>query len=269
MLKFWANFPTCFPNIFTVLSPLWILRMQRHAGKQGTCRCIPRSCIFRMLVIVNYELHHTKNRSKLDIARWWSRPIQISKPIWTGILPYKHQSSTKLVLTKSALCWFKQVRKMWVLFCSFCGTFYVHISDSCPPTFTEFRSVMEDSSAKQLPVVPTKNGVFKGKCSRPKFTRNIKTLAQMKTSAHPAGPFLTQLTLVLHSLQFHWRWEAGGIFWEQKKVSWPYFPFSVTKHSTFFVTSFPMQLKTCNNHPKKRGCQDHRWRVVILLCLKY
>ena len=191
--------------------------MQRHAGKQGTCRCIPRSCIFRMLVIVNYELHHTKNRSKLDIARWWSCPIQISNPIWTGILPYKHQSSTKLVLTNSALCWFKQVQKMWVLFCSFCGTFYVHISDSCPPTFTEFCSVMEDSSAKQLPVVPTKNGVFKGKCSRPKFTRNIKTLAQMKTSAHPAGPFLTQLTLVLHSLQFHWRWEAGGMFWEQKR----------------------------------------------------
>ena len=80
-LKFWANIPTCFPNIFTVLSPLWILRMQRHAGKQGTCRCIPRSCIFRMLVIVNYELHHTKNRSKLDIARQWSHPIQISKPI--------------------------------------------------------------------------------------------------------------------------------------------------------------------------------------------
>ena len=197
-LKFWANIPTCFPNIFSVLSPLWILRMQRHAGKQGTCRCIPRSCIFRMLVIVNYELHHTKNRSKLDIARWWSRPIQISKPIWTGILPYKHQSSTKLVLTNSALCWFKQVQKMWVLFCSSCCTFYVHISDSCPPTFTEFCSVMEDSSAKQLPVVPTKNGLFKGKCPRPKFTRNIKTLAQMKTSAHPFGPFLTQPTPVLH-----------------------------------------------------------------------
>ncbi len=45
---------------------------------------------------------------------------------------------------------------------------------------------MEDSSAKQLPVVPSKNGVFKGKRSRPKFTRNIKTGAQMKTSAHPA-----------------------------------------------------------------------------------
>ena len=42
--------------------------MQRHAGKQGTCRCIPRSCIFQMLVIVNYELHCTKNRSKSDIA---------------------------------------------------------------------------------------------------------------------------------------------------------------------------------------------------------
>jgi len=68
-LKFWANIPTCFPNIFTVSSPLWILRMQQHAGKQGTCRCIPRSCIFRMLVIVNYELHCTKNRSK----PWWDR----------------------------------------------------------------------------------------------------------------------------------------------------------------------------------------------------
>ena len=27
----------------------------------------------------------------------------------------------------------------------------------------------------------------------------------------------------------------------------------VTKHSTFFMSSFPMQLKTCNNQPKKRG----------------
>ena len=47
---------------------------------------------------------------------------------------------------------------------------------------------MEDSLAKELPVVPTKTGVFKGKRSRPKFTRNIKTGAQMKTSAHPALP---------------------------------------------------------------------------------
>ena len=184
-LKFWANIPTCFPNIFTVSSPLWILRMQRHAGKQGTCRCIPRSCIFQMLVIVNYELHHTKNRSKSDIA--------MMKPSDSNISPNPDRNSSiqapvvhKLVLTNSALCWFKQVQKMWVLFCSFCGTFYVHISDSCPPTFTEFRSVMEDSSAKQLPVAPTKNGVFKGKLSHPKFTRNIKTGAQMKSSTHPA-----------------------------------------------------------------------------------
>ena len=68
-LKFWGNLPTCFPNIFTVSSPLWLLRMQWHAGKQGTCRCIPRSCIFWMLGIVNYELHCTKNRSK----PWWDR----------------------------------------------------------------------------------------------------------------------------------------------------------------------------------------------------
>ena len=47
---------------------------------------------------------------------------------------------------------------------------------------------MEDSSAKELPVVPTKTGVFKGKRSRPKFTRNIKTGAQMKTIVHPTVP---------------------------------------------------------------------------------
>ena len=159
----------------------------------------------------------------------------------------------KLVLTNSALCWFKQVQKMWVLFCSFCCTFYVHISDSCPPTFTEFCSVMEDSSAKQLPVVPTKNGVFKGKCSRPKFTRNIKTLAQMKTSAHPAGPFLTQLTLVLHSLQFHWRWEAGGMFWELKKGELTVFSIFCHKTLTIFCDIFPNAAQNMQQSTKKEG----------------
>jgi hypothetical protein len=45
-----------------------------------------------------------------------------------------------------------------------------------------------DSSAKKLPVVPTKKGVFKGKHSRPVFTRNIKAGAQIKSSTHPALP---------------------------------------------------------------------------------
>ncbi len=66
--------------------------------------------------------------------------------------------------------------------------FLCHYLSFFPHTFTEFRSVMEDSSAKQLPVAPTKVAVFKGKRSRPKFTRNIKTGAQMKSSTHLALP---------------------------------------------------------------------------------
>ena len=77
---------------------------------------------------------------------------------------------------------------MWVLFSSCWYTFYVTISNSCRLTFTEFRSVMEYSAAKQCPLAPTKVAVFKGKRSRPKFTRNIKTGAQMKSSTHHALP---------------------------------------------------------------------------------
>ena len=140
-LKFWANIPTCFPNIFSVLSPLWILRMQRHAGKQGTCRCIPRSCIFAMIVMVreNYTMQKPYKKAcardimYYTIKKWcnftsrrWKPPLKPSPLLLTLFHPYKHQLlfnlcspivpffsdlnkwkkvSNVLKLTNNFLCW--------------------------------------------------------------------------------------------------------------------------------------------------------------------
>ena len=109
-LKLWTNIPTCFINIFTISRPLWILRIQWHTGKQVTYCCIPRSCIFQMLAIVNYELHHTKNHAKLYIMMMKPSNSNISfnpDPNLSVQAPVVH----KLMLTNSALCWLKQVQK--------------------------------------------------------------------------------------------------------------------------------------------------------------
>ena len=61
------KYPNLFPKYLHSIESSVTSENAAARGKQGTCRCIPRSCIFRMLVIVNYELHCTKHRSK----PWW------------------------------------------------------------------------------------------------------------------------------------------------------------------------------------------------------
>ena len=214
-LKFWANIPTCFPNIFTVSSPLWILRMQRHAGKQGTCRCIPRSCIFQMLVIVNYELHHTKNCLKSDIA--------MMKP-----------SNSKYR-------------------CNHRG--FVNSGNSRSLGTTKARCP-NHPIARKLCLTKKKQAIFTDFCS-------VQKSPDFNAPGRAAGHFWPSRPRSRIPFNFIEGKRQGVCFGNKNKVSWPYFPFFVTNTHHFLLSSFPMQLKTCNNHPKKTGCQDHRWRAVI------
>ena len=53
----------------------------------------------------------------------------------------------------------------------------------------------------------------------------------------------------------HWIKKAGSVFWCRKQCEFLFRQFShkiITKHSPFFVSSFPMQLQTHNNQLKKR-----------------